>query len=47
MSTPLFSKTPTVTVLDNRGLPVRELQYYRHPDQLNVSPGISTMPAAF
>ncbi|EOC9368007.1 RHS repeat protein, partial [Enterobacter asburiae] len=32
MSTPLFSKTPAVTVLDNRGLPVRELQYYRHPD---------------
>jgi insecticidal toxin complex protein TccC len=32
MSTALFSKTPTVIVTDNRGLPVRELQYYRHPD---------------
>jgi ribosomal protein L10 len=29
MSTSLFSKTPTVIVTDNRGLPVRELQYYR------------------
>ncbi len=37
MSTSLFSKTPTVTVLDNRGLPVRELQYYRHPDSPEVT----------
>ncbi|MFP2693909.1 RHS repeat-associated core domain-containing protein [Enterobacter ludwigii] len=32
MSTSLFSNTPSVIVSDNRGLPVRELQYYRHPD---------------
>ncbi|CAI1078449.1 Uncharacterized conserved protein [Serratia entomophila] len=32
MSTSLFSSTPSVAVLDNRGLLVRELQYYRHPD---------------
>ncbi|MEI9539860.1 RHS repeat domain-containing protein [Enterobacter cancerogenus] len=31
MSTSLFSNTPSVIVTDNRGLPVRELQYYRHP----------------
>ncbi|WP_255477992.1 hypothetical protein [Serratia sp. OS31] len=27
MSTSLFSKTPTVTVLDNRGLTVRDIAY--------------------
>lgn len=32
MTSSLFSNTPTVTVLDNRGLQVRELAYYRHPD---------------
>ncbi|ROP61775.1 insecticidal toxin complex protein TccC [Enterobacter sp. BIGb0383] len=32
MSTLLFSKTPTVTVLDNRALAVREIAYHRHPD---------------
>lgn len=32
MSTPLFSKTPSVTVLDSRGLTVRDLAYHRHPD---------------
>lgn len=32
MSTSLFSKTPTVTVLDNRGLTVRDIAYHRHPD---------------
>ncbi|MDN2484987.1 RHS repeat protein [Kosakonia sacchari] len=32
MSTSLFSKTPMVTVLDNRGLIVREVSYHRHPD---------------
>ncbi|MFE4109935.1 RHS repeat protein [Kosakonia sp. YIM B13611] len=32
MSTSLFSKTPTATVLDNRGLTVREFSYHRHPD---------------
>ncbi|MDC9620637.1 RHS repeat protein [Xenorhabdus sp. XENO-7] len=28
----LHQKTPEVTVLDNRGLTVRELRYHRHPD---------------
>lgn len=32
MSTSLFSNTPTVTVLDNRGLAVRNITYHRHPD---------------
>ena len=32
MNTSLFSKTPTVTVLDNRGLTVRDIAYHRHPD---------------
>ncbi|SQA99608.1 Uncharacterised protein [Cedecea neteri] len=32
MSTSLFSKTPSVTVLDNRGLSVRNIEYHRHPD---------------
>lgn len=31
MSTSLYSKTPTVTVLDNRGLTVRDITYHRHP----------------
>lgn len=37
MSTSLFSKTPTVTVLDNRGLTVRDIAYYRHPDPPKVT----------
>ncbi|MFS2224058.1 RHS repeat-associated core domain-containing protein [Pantoea sp. B65] len=35
MSTPdytLYRATPAVSVLDNRGLSVRELQYHRHPE---------------
>ena len=28
----LFHRTPAVSVLDNRGLTVREIQYHRHPD---------------
>ncbi|HGJ5906600.1 MAG TPA: RHS repeat protein [Arsenophonus nasoniae] len=35
MSTLLFSKTPTITVADNRGLSVRDIAYYRHPDTPN------------
>lgn len=34
MTLSLFSNTPSVRVLDNRGLHVRELAYYRHPDDL-------------
>lgn len=37
MSTSLFSKTPTVTVLDNRSLTVRDITYYRHPDSPDVT----------
>ncbi|XTZ38639.1 RHS repeat-associated core domain-containing protein [Salmonella enterica] len=32
MDTTLFSKTPTVTVLDNRALSIREIAWQRHPD---------------
>lgn len=32
MNTKLFSNTPTVTVLSNRGLTVRDVVYCRHPD---------------
>ncbi|SCX37941.1 RHS repeat-associated core domain-containing protein [Kosakonia sacchari] len=32
MSTSLYSKTPSVTVLDNRALLVRAIVYHRHPD---------------
>ncbi|EIV4335193.1 hypothetical protein L8Z36_004203, partial [Salmonella enterica] len=37
MSTSLFSNTPTVTVLDNRGLTVCDNAYYRHPDSPDVT----------
>ncbi|HDT4320190.1 TPA: RHS repeat protein, partial [Klebsiella aerogenes] len=37
MSTSLFSNTPVVTVLDNRGLSVRGIAYHRHPD----TPGVT------
>lgn len=37
MSTSLFSKTPTVTVLDNRGLTVRDIAYHRHPDTPDIT----------
>ncbi|BEM85462.1 toxin TccC3 (plasmid) [Serratia marcescens] len=37
MSTSLFSKTPTVTVLDNRGLTVRDIAYHRHPGSPDVT----------
>ncbi|ELA9298408.1 RHS repeat-associated core domain-containing protein [Vibrio parahaemolyticus] len=33
MNTSLFSNTPSVTVLDNRGLSVRYIAYYRHPNE--------------
>ncbi|WP_340610695.1 RHS repeat-associated core domain-containing protein [Xenorhabdus bharatensis] len=36
MSTSLFSKTPMVTVRDNRGQTVREIAYHRHPDTPTV-----------
>ena len=37
MSTLLFSKTPTITVPDNRGLTVRDIAYHRHPDTPDVT----------
>ncbi len=37
MSTSLFSKTPSVTVLDNRGLTVRDIAYHRHPDTPDIT----------
>ncbi|AZC51704.1 Putative insecticidal toxin complex [Pseudomonas chlororaphis subsp. piscium] len=37
MYIPLFSKTPTITVLDNRGLAVREITYHRHPSTPEVT----------
>ncbi|SCX37952.1 insecticidal toxin complex protein TccC, partial [Kosakonia sacchari] len=37
MSTSLYSKTPSVTVLDNRALLVRAIAYHRHPDTLDIT----------
>lgn len=37
MSTSLCSKTPLVTVLDNRGLTVRDIAYHRHPSSPDVT----------
>lgn len=37
MSTSLFSNTPTVTVFDNRGLSVRDIAYYRHPENPDIT----------
>ncbi|MFE4109955.1 RHS repeat protein [Kosakonia sp. YIM B13611] len=37
MSTSFYSKTPTVSILDNRGLAVREIAYHRHPDTADAT----------
>lgn len=37
MNTLCFSLTPSVTVLDNRGLTVRNIAYHRHPDTPSVT----------
>ena len=37
MNTSPFSNTPTVTVLDNRGLTARDIAYRRHPDTPDVT----------
>jgi len=37
MSIPLYSRTPTVTVLDHRGLTVRDIVYHRHPASPDVT----------
>jgi insecticidal toxin complex protein TccC len=39
MNTSPFSNTPTITVLDNRGLTVRDIAYHRHPDTPDVTSG--------
>lgn len=38
MNTSLFSKTPAVTVLNNRGQTILNIAYHRHPE----SPDITT-----
>ncbi|CDL79876.1 RHS repeat-associated core domain-containing protein [Xenorhabdus cabanillasii] len=37
MAQTLYSKTPSVVVMDNRGLNVRTVQYYRHPDTVDFT----------
>jgi insecticidal toxin complex protein TccC len=37
MSTSLYSNTPAVTALDNRGLLVRVIAYYRHPSSPDIT----------
>lgn len=37
MSTSLFSRNPTIRVLDNRGLTVRDIVYHHHPDALEMT----------
>lgn len=37
MNVVLHSKTPEVTVIDNRDLSIRDIQYHRHPDSLSVT----------
>lgn len=37
MSTSLFSKTPTVTVFDNRGLSILDVSYHRHPELPDIN----------
>ncbi|MEX0447665.1 RHS repeat-associated core domain-containing protein [Xenorhabdus sp. SGI246] len=37
MAQTLYSKTPSVVVMDNRGLNVRTVQYYRHPDNVDLT----------
>jgi len=37
MNPKVFSKTPLVTVVDNRDLPVREIIWHRHPDTPHIT----------
>lgn len=37
MNTALFRHTPSVAVLDNRDLTIRDIEYYRHPDISEVT----------
>uniref|UniRef100_A0A3B0MJ40 Uncharacterized protein n=1 Tax=Arsenophonus endosymbiont of Trialeurodes vaporariorum TaxID=235567 RepID=A0A3B0MJ40_9GAMM len=36
-SSSLFNGTPTIKIVDNRGLTVREIDYHRHPDSPNIT----------
>lgn len=36
-SSSLFKGTPTITIVDNRGLTVRDIAYHRHPDNPNIT----------
>lgn len=37
MQSSLFKGTPTITILDNRGLTVRDIAYHRQPDSPNIT----------
>lgn len=36
-SSSLFKGTPTIKIVDNRGLTVKEIDYHRHPDSPNIT----------
>lgn len=36
-SSSLFKGTPTITIVDNRGLTVRDIAYHRHPDSFDIT----------
>ncbi|MDR0219482.1 MAG: RHS repeat protein [Enterobacteriaceae bacterium] len=42
MSTSLFTKTPSVTVFDHRGLAIRNIAYARHPDTPEITEELVT-----
>ncbi|HGY2265578.1 RHS repeat-associated core domain-containing protein [Morganella morganii] len=42
MNTSLFSKTPAVTVLNNRGLTILNVAYHRHPESPDVTTELIT-----
>lgn len=37
MQSSLFKGTPAITIVDNRGLTVRDIAYHRHPDSPNIT----------
>ncbi|QLK87465.1 hypothetical protein E3U36_03530 [Arsenophonus endosymbiont of Aphis craccivora] len=36
-SSSLLKGKPTIKIVDNRGLTVREIDYHRHPDSPNIT----------
>ncbi|WGO82758.1 RHS repeat-associated core domain-containing protein [Arsenophonus apicola] len=42
MQTALFNNTPTILVQDNRGQPVRQIQYLRHPNRPDTTEQLIT-----